>query len=153
MLLIHFGYLTWMKQLQQLHRVLDTYNFVKQYYDQSWSFWRACWRLFKVGLYLPRPVFTHGQLYVVVSRVKSKQCLKVVVCDQDANVSKTTTKVVYKEVLEGLWLKLKKVCKIHKSLYIYHILNCSILSVTTCIYSHPIRTIRCACHGHWVSNR
>jgi len=28
--------------------------------------------LFKVGLYLPKPMFTHGQLYVAISRVKSK---------------------------------------------------------------------------------
>ncbi|GJR22223.1 zinc finger, CCHC-type containing protein [Tanacetum coccineum] len=41
--------------------------------------------LSKVGLYLPRPVFTHGQLYVAVSRVKIKRGLKVVVCDQDDN--------------------------------------------------------------------
>ncbi|GJT94830.1 replication protein A 70 kDa DNA-binding subunit B [Tanacetum coccineum] len=56
--------------------------------------------LSKVGLYLPRPVFTHGQLYVAVSRVKSKRGLKVVVCDQDGNICKTTTNVVYKEVLQ-----------------------------------------------------
>ena len=55
--------------------------------------------LSKVGLYLPRPVFTHGQLYVVVSRVTSKQGLKVVVCDQDGNVTKSTTNVVYREIL------------------------------------------------------
>ncbi|GJR71544.1 ATP-dependent DNA helicase PIF1-like protein [Tanacetum coccineum] len=58
--------------------------------------------LSKVGLYLPCPVFTHGQLYVALSRVKSKRGLKVVVCDEEGNVSKTTTNVVYKEVLHGL---------------------------------------------------
>ncbi|GKC02634.1 ATP-dependent DNA helicase PIF1-like protein [Tanacetum coccineum] len=56
--------------------------------------------LSKVGLYLPRPVFTHGQLYIVVSRVTSKKGLKVVVCDKDENISKTTTNVVYKEVID-----------------------------------------------------
>ncbi|GJS75313.1 G-type lectin S-receptor-like serine/threonine-protein kinase [Tanacetum coccineum] len=40
--------------------------------------------LARVGLFLPRPVFTHGQLYVAVSRVKSKKGLKVLVCDNDA---------------------------------------------------------------------
>ncbi|GJZ37624.1 RNA polymerase beta'' subunit, partial [Tanacetum coccineum] len=54
--------------------------------------------LSKVGLYLPRSVFTHGQLCVVVSRVKRKKCLKVFVCDHDGNISKATTNVVYKKV-------------------------------------------------------
>ncbi|GJZ87992.1 ATP-dependent DNA helicase PIF1-like protein, partial [Tanacetum coccineum] len=42
--------------------------------------------LSKVILYLPRPVFTHGQLYVVVSRAKSKKGLKVFICDHDGNI-------------------------------------------------------------------
>ena len=58
--------------------------------------------LSKVGLYLPRPVFTHGQLYVALSRVKSKKGLKVVVSDNNGKLSNTTTNVVYKEVLQGL---------------------------------------------------
>ncbi|GKB85464.1 ATP-dependent DNA helicase PIF1-like protein [Tanacetum coccineum] len=58
--------------------------------------------LSKVGLYLTRHVFTHGQLYVALSIVKSKRGLKVVVCDDDGNVSKTTTNIVYKEVFHGL---------------------------------------------------
>ncbi|XP_071708056.1 uncharacterized protein [Rutidosis leptorrhynchoides] len=55
-----------------------------------------------VGLFLPRPVFTHGQLYVAISRVKSKKGLKVLICDKDMNVGSTTTNVVYKEVLQML---------------------------------------------------
>lgn len=58
--------------------------------------------LSQVGLLLQRHVFLHGQLYVVVSRVKSKGGLKVICCDRDGNYSDKTTNVVYKEVLHRL---------------------------------------------------
>lgn len=56
----------------------------------------------KVGLYLERPVFSQGQLYVAVSRVKSKKGLKVLCCDKDGNYTNTTTNVMYQEVLHRL---------------------------------------------------
>ncbi|GJT30357.1 ATP-dependent DNA helicase PIF1-like protein [Tanacetum coccineum] len=58
--------------------------------------------LSKVGLYLKKLVFFHGQLYVVVSRVTNKKGLKVLCCDNDENYTNKTTNVVYKEVLHRL---------------------------------------------------
>ncbi|XP_071704144.1 uncharacterized protein [Rutidosis leptorrhynchoides] len=58
--------------------------------------------LANVGLYLRKPVFTHGQLYVAVSRVTTKKGLKVVILDEDGNDSNTTKNVVYKEVLRRI---------------------------------------------------
>jgi len=58
--------------------------------------------LSRVGLYLPRPVFTHGQLHVAISRVKTKRGLKILILDEDGNVTNTTKNVVYKEIFETL---------------------------------------------------
>ena len=52
--------------------------------------------LSRVGLYLPRPVFTHGQLYVAIFRVKTKRGLKILILDEDGNVTNKTKNVVYK---------------------------------------------------------
>nr|XP_043625766.1 ATP-dependent DNA helicase PIF1-like [Erigeron canadensis] len=56
--------------------------------------------LSKVGIYLEKPVFTHGQLYVALSRVKSKDGIKIFIADNEGKRSRYTTNVVYKEVLQ-----------------------------------------------------
>ncbi|XP_019087202.1 PREDICTED: ATP-dependent DNA helicase PIF1-like [Camelina sativa] len=55
-----------------------------------------------VGLYLPRPCFSHGQLYVVVSRVTNKKGLKVLIVDKEGKPQKETMNVVFKEVFQNL---------------------------------------------------
>ncbi|CAN1811774.1 ATP-dependent DNA helicase PIF1 [Linum perenne] len=56
----------------------------------------------QVGLYLPSPVFSHGQLYVAVSRVRSANGIHVVVENDDGLASDITRKIVYDEIFEDL---------------------------------------------------
>eukprot|EP00256_Glycine_max_P054071 XP_014620840.1 ATP-dependent DNA helicase pfh1-like [Glycine max] len=55
-----------------------------------------------VGLYLPKPVFTHGQLYVAMSRVNSAKGLKILIHDDEQKSMNSTTNVVYKEVFRNI---------------------------------------------------
>ena len=59
--------------------------------------------LSNVGLFLPRPVFSHGQLYVAVSRVKSRKGLKILIADKDQKPQESTLNVVFKEVFQNLF--------------------------------------------------
>ncbi|KAF1898886.1 hypothetical protein Lal_00019007 [Lupinus albus] len=47
-----------------------------------------------VELYLPKPIFSHDQLYVAISRI--------LIHDKDGDPLKSTTNVVYKEVFQNL---------------------------------------------------
>ena len=58
--------------------------------------------LSKVGLYLKDPVFTHGQLYVALSRVKTREGVKILIFDADGKPTNKTSNVVYKEVFTSL---------------------------------------------------
>jgi ATP-dependent DNA helicase PIF1 len=61
--------------------------------------------LSKVGVYLKKPVFTHGQLYVAISRVTSQNGLFILIEDDSDNCSTKTRNIVYKEVFTRITIQ------------------------------------------------
>jgi len=57
--------------------------------------------LSRVGIYLKKPVFTHGQLYVAISRATSRCGLKILIENDDGSCGSQTRNVVYHEVLDA----------------------------------------------------
>ncbi|CAN0925189.1 ATP-dependent DNA helicase PIF1, partial [Linum grandiflorum] len=55
-----------------------------------------------VGLYLPKPVFSHGQLYVALSRVRSASGFHVLICGENSSKKYMTRNIVYQEIFETL---------------------------------------------------
>jgi hypothetical protein len=54
----------------------------------------------KVGLYLPKQVFCHGQLYVALSRVINRGGLKILIIENESSDENMAKNIVYKEIFE-----------------------------------------------------
>lgn len=53
----------------------------------------------KIRVYLPQPVFTHGQLYVALYRATSLDSIKVLINTNEHNAYNLTKNVVFRDLL------------------------------------------------------
>ncbi|XP_076928671.1 uncharacterized protein LOC143592692 [Bidens hawaiensis] len=59
-----------------------------------------CQSLDKIGVYLPRPVFRHGQLYVAMSKATKPEALKVLIAPYENDKLDETRNIVYSDFLD-----------------------------------------------------
>ncbi|KAL4564069.1 hypothetical protein LXL04_028119 [Taraxacum kok-saghyz] len=53
----------------------------------------------KIGVYLPQPVFSHGQLYVALSRATSPESIKALIVDENNQQTNKTKNIVFQSLL------------------------------------------------------
>lgn len=54
----------------------------------------------RIGVYLPQPVFSHGQLYVALSRATSPDSIKILIQTNSPTQENHTKNIVFKDLLQ-----------------------------------------------------
>jgi hypothetical protein len=75
------------------------YTLLNPYYERNFF---LIFVEYKLGVYLPKPTFSHGELYVFVSRVTSWKGLKVLPLDENRETTAETRNIVYQEIIANL---------------------------------------------------
>ena len=60
----------------------------------------------RVGVNLPKQVFTYGQVYVAASRVTTREGLKILNADEDSEDHTHIKNIVYREIFQNVYPRL-----------------------------------------------